>query len=92
MTILERLEHFEKHQLDEGDEYGAEVLHNAARVIRELAQHTRDLEDALQEAFSEYPYENESGVKKMTLQSFAHIQRIRRGRDNLSPDTKELLE
>ena len=41
MKLAERLEHFEKHQLDYGDEYGAEILHNArvrlttARAIME---------------------------------------------------------
>lgn len=29
MTLIERLEHFEKTQLESGDEYGAEVLYNA---------------------------------------------------------------
>jgi len=36
MELNKRLEHFEQHQLDEGDEYGAEVLHHARERIAQL--------------------------------------------------------
>lgn len=38
MDLLERLAHFEKHQLEEGDEYGAEVLHHASTALRLLVE------------------------------------------------------
>ena len=38
MNLLERLAHFEKHQLEEGDEYGAEVLHHASTALRLLVE------------------------------------------------------
>jgi hypothetical protein len=34
--MLERLKHFETHQLEAGDEYGAEVLYRAGQMIQEL--------------------------------------------------------
>jgi hypothetical protein len=49
-TLVERLEHFEKHQLEQGDTYGAEVLHNAATALSltqaEIKGHMR-IEDDL---------------------------------------------
>ena len=36
MKLDERLEHFEKNQLELGDEYGAEVLHRARERIAQL--------------------------------------------------------
>jgi hypothetical protein len=35
-NLIERLKHFEKHQLEIGDEYGAEVLHAAIAEIETL--------------------------------------------------------
>lgn len=32
-TLIERLQHFEKNQLEVGDQYGAEVLHNAVAAL-----------------------------------------------------------
>lgn len=39
--LIDRLRHFERHQLEAGDEYGAEVLHRAAK---EIARLSRELE------------------------------------------------
>jgi len=36
MKLSERLDHMEQHHLDEGDEYGAEVLHRANERINQL--------------------------------------------------------
>lgn len=36
MDITERLKHFERHERDAGDAYGAEVLHRAAKEIDDL--------------------------------------------------------
>lgn len=36
--LVERLEHFEDHQNEVGDRYGAEVLHYAATEIRRLTE------------------------------------------------------
>jgi hypothetical protein len=36
MNLNERLEHFEENQLEQGDTYGAEVLHNARVCITRL--------------------------------------------------------
>lgn len=36
MKLSERIEHFKKHQLEVGDEYGAEVLHHANERIAQL--------------------------------------------------------
>lgn len=38
MNLIERLEHFEKHQLEHADEYGAEVLHHARKRIIDLEE------------------------------------------------------
>lgn len=46
--LTDRLKHFESHQLAAGDEYGAEVLHNAAREIQNL----RDKADAAAKAMN----------------------------------------
>ncbi len=37
-TLIERLRHFEKNQLGAGDEYGAEVLHRAAKALEAVEQ------------------------------------------------------
>lgn len=38
MDLLERLAHFEKYQLEDGDEYGAEVLHKSSAALRLLVE------------------------------------------------------
>jgi len=38
LTLLERLQHFEKHELENDDEYGAEVLHHAITRIQSLEE------------------------------------------------------
>lgn len=48
-----------------------------AQVAR-LREHIDKLDTALEKAFLDYAYEDESGIKKMTLQSYAVIQRIRK--------------
>ena len=88
MTILERLEHFEKHQLDEGDEYGAEVLHDAARVIRELGGHIEDAKAWAEHAgmyLADGMPGNDPILERLRLAAF-------KSWSNLSPDAKELLE
>jgi len=47
LTLIDRLRHFEKNQLEQGDAYGAEVLHRAAE---ELAAAERRLASAEAEA------------------------------------------
>jgi len=47
MELDKRLEHFEQHQLDEGDEYGAEVLHHARERITQLEVENERLRGAL---------------------------------------------
>jgi len=42
MELDERLEHFEKHQLEQDDEYGAEVLRNARERIAQLEDDLAD--------------------------------------------------
>lgn len=39
IKLRERIEHFEKHQLEAGDEYGAEVLHRANERIAQLEEY-----------------------------------------------------
>jgi hypothetical protein len=41
--MLERLKHFETHQLEAGDEYGAEVLYRAGQMIQELEAAITDM-------------------------------------------------
>lgn len=43
-TLLQRLYHFEQHQLKQGDEYGAEVLHNTAAELNRLESVERKYE------------------------------------------------
>jgi len=40
-TLIERLQHFEKHQLEAGDTYGAEVLHEAIVAVGKLVEHEK---------------------------------------------------
>lgn len=41
--LVDRLRHFERNQIESGDEYGAEVLHRAAE---EIARLTRERDEA----------------------------------------------
>ena len=45
--VLERLKEFEKHQLEMGDEYGAEVLYHAIAEIERLRGHVNDLQSGM---------------------------------------------
>jgi len=44
MNLIERLEHFEQHQIEEGDQYGAEVLNKAQKRIAILEAKVKMLE------------------------------------------------
>ena len=48
--------------------------------VRELQAHGDALDDALGEAFAAYPYEDETGIKKITLAAFAKLQSLRPSR------------
>jgi len=45
--LLGRLHHFEKYQLEHGDEYGAEVLHEAVKRIQKLEKWVNDLQSGM---------------------------------------------
>ena len=47
MKLSERLNHMKQHLLDEGDNYGAEVLHHAKERIDNLEEENELLQDAL---------------------------------------------
>lgn len=71
------------------------VIH-AGEIERRLNA-TEKLKPALEKAFAVYPYENESGIKKITLQDFAVIQGIRqdagwRDKDDPLNEYADILE
>jgi len=43
LTLVERLQHFEKHQVENGDEYGAEMLYHTIARIQSLEQTNTEL-------------------------------------------------
>jgi len=80
MNLLERLAHFEKHQLEEGDEYGAEALHHASTTLRLLAEVGKAAKHIHNVYDPEWELEYRS-TKNPTVYEWTKIQE--RARDNM---------